>query len=247
LARSVNTFIYNSNAVAQCYREQGIAAGNGNIVYNPIDTESFGQTSPCSELRSEFGLSNQVLLISNVGRPDWWKGHDYFVQAIAEVARERDNIAALIVGQADTAPINQAHYTRLRQLVTELHLSDRVIFTGFRTDIPRIMAASDILVHSASEPEPFGRVVVEGMAAGRPVIATAAGGVTEIIQDQINGLLVPPKNATSMANAILNLLQNPELARTIGERARQHAREHFSVKKHVAAVQQIYQKILSEH
>ena len=89
-------------------------------------------------------------------------------------------------------------------------MSDRVILTGVRSDIPRIMAASDIVVHSASEPEPFGRVIVEAMAAGRPVVATAAGGVLDIIEDQVTGLLVPSKNVTLMAKAIQQFLQNEE-------------------------------------
>jgi glycosyltransferase involved in cell wall biosynthesis len=126
-----------------------------------------------------------------------------------------------------------------------LQLSDHFIFTGFRADVPRIMATSDIVVHSASEPEPFGRVIVEAMAAGRPVVATAAGGPLDIIEDQVTGLLVPPQNAALMAKAIQQLLQNREQATMIGQRAQQVAKERFSVEQHVTAVQRIYQKILA--
>jgi glycosyltransferase involved in cell wall biosynthesis len=100
-------------------------------------------------------------------------------------------------------------------------------------------------VHSSSEPEPFGRVIVEAMAAGRPVVATAAGGVLDIIEDQVTGLLVPPKNATLMAKAIQQLFQNRDQAEMIGQRAQQEAKRRFSVEQHVKAVQRIYQKILS--
>jgi glycosyltransferase involved in cell wall biosynthesis len=82
------------------------------------------------------------------------------------------------------------------------------------------------------------------MAAGRPVIATAAGGVLDIIEDQVNGLLVPPKDAEAMAQALQQLIQDPEQARLMGQRAQQQAQERFSAKHHVAAVQQLYRRIL---
>jgi len=244
LARFVNSFIYISGVVERCYLGQGIPAGRGQVVYNPIDIEAFGQTDHSAALRAELRLADQDWVISNVGRLDWWKGHEDFLQAMAEVVRSQPNVKALIVGAADSDPQNQAYCRRLQQLVIDLGLSGHVIFTGFRTDIPRIMAASDVVVHSSSEPEPFGRVVVEAMAAGRPVVATAAGGVLDIIEDQVTGLLVPPKNATLMAKAIQQLLQNREQARIMGECARQQTSRRFSVKQHVTAVQQIYQRVL---
>ena len=164
---------------------------------------------------------------------------------MAEVIQSQPNTKALIVGAPDSTPSNQAYYQKLQQLVSELRLSDHVVFTGFRTDVSSIMAASDIVVHSSSEPEPFGRVVVEALLAGRPVVATAAGGVLDIVEDQVTGLLVPPKNAALMAKAIQQLLQNREQARAIGQRAQQRSKERFSVKRHVTAVQRIYQEVLA--
>jgi glycosyltransferase involved in cell wall biosynthesis len=245
LARFADSFIYMSRAIEQCYRSQGVHADKGYVVYDPFDLEAFKQINHTDGLRAEFGLTDQDWLISNVGRLDWWKGHDDFLRAMAKVARSQPNGKALIVGAADSTPRNQAYYQRLQQLVTDLGLSDHVVFTGFRTDVPRIMAASDIVVHSSSEPEPFGRVIVEAMAAGRPVVATAAGGVLDIIEDQVTGLLVPPKNATLMAKAIQQLFQNRDQAEMIGQRAQQEAKQRFSVEQHVKAVQRIYQKILS--
>jgi len=244
LGRSVSAFLYISKAVEQFYHSLGIPPDKGHVVHNPVNIESFAQVDGAAELRAEFGVADQDRLISNVGRLDWWKGHDYFLQAMAEVIRSRPNTKALIVGKSDSTPRNQAYCQRLRQLVADLQLSGHVAFTGFRTDVPRIMAASDIVVHSASEPEPFGRTIVEAMAAGRPVVATAAGGVLDIVEDQVTGLLVPPKDAGLMAKAIQHLLQDQEQARLIGRRARQRARERFSVEQHVTAIQHIYRQIL---
>lgn len=245
VARFVDCFVYISRAVRDRYWDQGIPAGQGEVVYNPVNVEAFAQSNHTAELRAELGIADQDRMISNVGRLDWWKGHDDFLRAMAEVIRAQSNARAVIVGKSDARPQNQAYFQQIQRLVQELGLADHVIFTGFRSDIPRIMAASDIVVHSASEPEPFGRVVVEGMAAGRPVIATAAGGVLDIIEDQVNGLLVPPKNAARMAEAIQWLLKDQARARTIGQRAQQCARERFSVEQHVQAVQRVYQMVLS--
>ena len=107
------------------------------------------------------------------------------------------------------------------------------------------MAASDILVHSVSLPEPFGRVIVEGMLAKRPVVATAAGGVLDSIEDQVTGLLVPLQNPSKMAETILWVINHPEQAVCMGETAQQKAKERFSIKQHVFSIQQIYQKILN--
>jgi glycosyltransferase involved in cell wall biosynthesis len=244
LARYVDSFVYISKAVERCYRSQGVPVGRGQVVYNPINVEAFAQADHRMELRAEFGLTDHDWLISNVGRLDWWKGHDDFLRAMAKVTRSQSNVKALIVGAVDSEPRNQAYFQRLQQLVTDLGLSGHVIFTGFRADIPRIMAASDIVVHSASEPEPFGRVVVEAMAAGRPVVATGAGGVLDIIEDQVTGLLVPPRNAALMAKAIQQLLRNREEAEVMGRRAQQQAKRRFSVSQHVTAVQHIYQEVL---
>jgi glycosyltransferase involved in cell wall biosynthesis len=244
LVRSVDAFIYISEAVAELYGSLGVPQNKGHVIYNPVNVGAFESVNPGDVLRSEFGLDNQTHLISNVGRLDWWKGHDYFLQAMAKVVQSYPNTKALIVGTPDMRHSSQAYYQRLQKLVTDLRLSEHVVFTGFRTDIPDIMAASDIVVHSASEPEPFGRVIVEAMASARPVIATAAGGVLEIIEDQVDGLLVPPQDDATMAEAIEHLLQNKGEAEVMGQRARQSVKKRFSVARHTAAVQELYQKIL---
>jgi glycosyltransferase involved in cell wall biosynthesis len=250
LARLVNAFIYISTAVEQAYREGGIRAERGEVVHNPIDVEAFARSysadrnHPNGDLRAELGLDDQDRVVSNVGRLCWWKGHDDFLRAMAEVRRSQPNAKALIVGSADSTSQNQTYYRRLQQLATDLRLSNHVVFTGFRADIPRVMAASDVVVHSASEPEPFGRVVAEAMAAGRPVVATAGGGVLDMVEDGVTGLLVPPGDVTSMAKAIEHFLQDREQARIISQRAQRRARERFSVERHVTAVQRIYRRIL---
>lgn len=247
--RFVNAFIYISQAVAQSYLAWGIPKVRGRVIHNPISLAAFDDNQATHEraaLRRELGLAPQDKVISNVGRLSWWKGQDYFIQAMATVVRTEPQARALIVGEPSTAsPKEVAYYDGLQQLVQHLHLTNHVTFTGFRTDVPRIMAASDVVVHSASEPEPFGRVIVEAMMAGRPLVATAAGGVLEIVEDQETGLLAPPKDAAAMANAITYLLQNPAVAAQVGAAARQRAAARFTVEQHVRQVEAVYEEVLA--
>ncbi len=246
LARFVDAFIYISGAVEALYRSQGIPAERGQVIHNPINTEQFEQVNGAAELRAEFGLDEGDWLISNVGRLDWWKGQDDFLRAMAQVIRSYPNAKALIVGAPGSTAISQAYHRRLQQMVTDLGLFEHVIFTGFRADVPRIMVASDIIVHSASQPEPFGRVVVEAIAAGRPAVATAAGGVLDIVEDRVTGLLVPPRDASQMAQAIIHLLRHREQAQRMGQRAQRYVKEWFSVRRHTAAVQHVYERLLTQ-
>jgi glycosyltransferase involved in cell wall biosynthesis len=246
LAGVVDQFIYMSKAIEQVYRDAGISASQGQVVYDGFTPTVYDAIDPneIASLRTEFGVTDDDWLISNVGRLDNWKGQDYFLEAIAEVVKIHPNVKALLVGAPESTPWNQAYYQKLKQMVVDLDLSKQVIFTGYRSDIPRILAASDIMVHSSSLPEPFGRVVVEGMLARCPVIATGAGGVLDIIDEKETGLLVPPKDAMSMAKAMLWILQDREQAKFMGQRARQRAEQKFSVEQHIAAVQKIYESIL---
>jgi len=107
------------------------------------------------------------------------------------------------------------------------------------------MSALDVVVLSSALPEPFGRTVIEGMAAGRPVIATAAGGVLDIIDDGVNGLLVPSKDSQAMAQAIMTVLSDPARAEQMGRAARQRVAERFAIHHHVAAVQKVYDGLVA--
>jgi glycosyltransferase involved in cell wall biosynthesis len=244
LASFVDAFIYMSRAVEQLYLDLGIPQEKGHVVYDGFNTE-ISAKKQAHECRAELGLTEQDKVITNVGRLDWWKGQDYFLQAIAQLVLSEPNIKALLVGSPDNNSVSQAFHQKLVQMVADLRLSDHVIFTGFRSDVQDLMAASDVVVHSSSEPEPFGRVVVEAQLMGRPVVATGAGGVLDIIQDRETGLLVPPQDADAMAQAIGWLLQNREQAETMGQCSRQRAQERFTVQQHITQVQHIYNSILA--
>lgn len=241
--RFVNKFIYISGAIGADCAAQGIPQDQGVIIHNAVDLGEFALASDPAAVRREFNWTDNERLVGVIGRLDWWKGHDYFLRALAQVKERLPDVRGLIVGAPETSARNRAYFQELRELARSLGLEESVVFTGFRSDVPRLMAALEIVVLSSSAPEPFGRVVIEGMAAGKPVIATAAGGVLDIIEDGVNGLLIPGQDATAMAQAMLRLLLNPELARQIASAARERVGDKFTVQHQAAAVRRVYDSL----
>ncbi len=128
--------------------------------------------------------------------------------------------------------------------VEELELTDRVIFTGARTDVPDLLALADVVVHCSIRPEPFGRVVVEALAAGRPLVAADGGGVVEIVEPDRTGVLVPAGDASALAAAIGRVLDDPDAAAAMGRAGRTAMLERFGVSGHVEAISAIHRRAL---
>ena len=246
LVKLVNYFIYISKHQADHFCRQGIPAVKGRVIHNGIDTSKFAKRYDAGSVRREFGVKNSEPLIGLIGRIDWWKGHEYFIEAMASVIREVPGTKALIVGELAWKNIylNRYYLEKLHSLVQLFDLEDNIIFTGFRSDIPRLLSGMDVVVHASSEPEPFGLVIIEGMAAGKPVVGTAAGGVLDIIEDGVNGLLVPCKDSKAMARAVIQLLSNRTCAEKIAQLGRSSVVEKFTLKKQLSAVQYLYDSLL---
>jgi glycosyltransferase involved in cell wall biosynthesis len=147
-------------------------------------------------------------VVAMVGRISRWKGQDVFLRAFASAFAFSDE-HALIVGSALFG--EKDYEAELLDLVAQLGLGGRVEFTGFVEDVDAVLTGADVLVHASVIPEPFGQVVLEGMAAGLPVIAAASGGPAEIITTEEDGLLVPPGDVRSLAAALVRLRTDPSL------------------------------------
>jgi Glycosyl transferases group 1/Glycosyltransferase Family 4 len=189
------------------------------LVYPGAMLDAFDpRTLPTPEAaRGKLGLPVDGPLVGMVGRLQRWKGMHVFLSAIALVRREHPAVRAVIVGAPhETEP---AYPAELRAQAEALGISDIVMFAGFQANIPEWMQAMDVFVH-ASDREPFGIVVIEAMALGKPVVAGSAGGPAEIIADGEDGLLVPYGNDESLAHAILRYLDDHAFAARVGAAAR---------------------------
>lgn len=239
--------IYISNDVSKHHIALGESKAKSKVIYNGISLSDFEKPSDPSKIREEFACLPDEVLVGLVARIDWWKGHEYFLEAFAEVANKNNNVKGLIIGGLAELSYESSrrYFDKLQAMVPSLGLEKKVVFTGHRSDIPDLVSALDVVVHASSTPEPFGLTVIEAMAAGKPVVATAAGGVLDIIEDGVSGLLVPCKDSKAMARAILLLLSDHDKAEEIGHAAKQRVAEKFTIEKQVASVQMLYDSILS--
>lgn len=238
--------IANSEATAEAYREAG-GRVQVEVVYNGIDEEPFDaiRTLSTSEAREASGLSFDGPLIGVFGRLAEWKGQHVLLKALA--ANVSPAVQAVVVGEALYTDEDRDYAVELRERSSQICLKGRIDFLGQRSDIAMLMRACDIVVHTSVQPEPFGRVIVEGMLAGRPVIASAAGGATEIIEDGVNGLLTPPGDAKALGAAIDRLLNNPELSGRLAEAGRASAIKRFFLDDRVDEINEVIEEVVAEH
>ena len=180
--------------------------------------------------------------VAIVGRLASWKGQHVFIEAARQVLAAGGDAEFLIAGSAMFG--EDDYVAQLEKQVADARLEDRVKFLGFVKDVPGLLDSIDILVHASTTPEPFGQVVIEGMAEGLPVIGTDGGGVREIIVDRENGYLVPMGDADAMAKALQELLSDPEKARKIGRAGYLRVRRHFTAEQTARKVERVYADIL---
>ena len=206
-------------------------------IYNGIDLEKFNPSLNGEDIRNEFKVGLQAPLVGTVGRLDWYKGHQYFLKAARKVIDVIPECHFLIVGDGEKRK-------ELEELTKELNLNKSVIFTGNREDIPQILASLDLFILS-SVSEGFGRSAAEAMACAKPVVATKVGGLPEVVEDNITGDLILPKNPNTLAEAIIVLLQDKEKAQRMGQAGRKRTEKMFSLQHNIRQTVELYEKILS--
>jgi glycosyltransferase involved in cell wall biosynthesis len=243
-SRFADRIIANSDATSRAVA--GRARCPIATVHNGVDTRRFHPGVDGSRFRHDLGINDGSPLIAMVGMFAPWKGQDVFLRAAKQVAERCPSARFVLVGDEIYSTNGHGSYAaRLHALASELELEPRVLFAGYRDDMPQVMASIDLLVHASVQAEPFGRVLIEAMAAGKPVIATRAGGVTEIVVDGETGTLVPPGNAEALAGAMVSAIElSPEGRRRLGRKGRARVEERFSLQRHVDAVTAIYASVL---
>ena len=205
-----------------------------------IDLDGFAPRDDSARTRTDLGIPAGANVVGIVARLSSVKGYGTFFAAAARVAASLPDTIFVVVGGEVLADDDYAHciYTDIERY----GLRDRVIMTGFREDIPRLIAAMDVLV-SASPRESFGLVLAEAAACARPVVASCSGGAEEIVLPGITGLLVPAHDPPAMADAILRILGDPAAAAAMGAAARRHAESHFDLRRMVRAIEAEYMAV----
>ena len=241
-----STAVANSISVADDLR----SIGNFNVesIYNGIDTDTFAPNGPSLDLDSVAGLPPAgpgILRVGLVGTFARWKGHEVFLRALSLMSP-----AAPIRGYIAGGPIYQTNgsqrtITELKELARDLGLSGRVGFTGMLQNPAEAIRALDVVVHASTEAEPFGLVIVEAMACGKPVIVSKGGGASELVQDRVNALTHKPGDAAGLAALIRELAEDPRLRVKLGEAARSTAEKRFSRLRFGKEFVQIYTKLVS--
>ncbi len=224
-----DAMLANSESVAADARQRFGAGVPVHTVYNSVDLERFSPTGPCADLDALAGLpplaaaGTRIGLVGTFAR---WKGHHVFLDALARL-RDLPNVRGYIVGGSIYhTDASQYSGSQLRARADELGLGDRVGFTGKVDDVSAVLRALDIAVHASTEPEPFGLVIAEAMACGRPVVVSRAGGAAEIAQG--GAVFHQPGNSAELADRLRQLAGDPALRASLGAEGREAAVRLFS-------------------
>lgn len=199
--------------------------------YHPDDS---GESS--EKIRREFTIEEDLFVIGAVGRMVWQKGFKYLLKSFPEIMKVCPRSKLLIVGDG---PLRK----ELEDLSKERGIRDNVIFAGFRSDIKEILSAVDVFAVPSLR-EGFPMVTLEAMAMAKPIIATRIDGIIEQITDGVDGILVPPKDPSALTEAVVKVLNDQELARSMGMSARKKVEREFSIEKMVAETEEVYMSVL---
>ncbi|HYM83644.1 MAG TPA: glycosyltransferase [Candidatus Dormibacteraeota bacterium] len=232
LTPEMDKLIAVSRAIVSKIEDEGRTGAPVELIYNGVDLERYDHQEPCCTLRAEYGMEDGSLLVGVVARLEPEKGHPTLLEAWPHVLRQVPDAYLLVVGEG-------SRREALEEQVRELRIGQRVVFTGRRDDVPAVTAALDVAV-LPSYREAQGLTILEAMALSRPVVATNVGGIPEVVQDGVSGLLVPPHDADALAGAIVRLLTDHPFADTLAKAGHDAVHERFCVELMVHAIEAVY-------
>ena len=225
-----------SEGVKNALIKSGIEEGRIAIVYSGIDLSKFDRKFELDALRKEYRVIEGKFIVGNIAHLAEHKGHKYLIESVKIVTEQSPDILFVIVGEGKLK-------LELKSLARKLGVNDKVIFTGFREDIPELLYTFDIFVLS-SYLEGLCTSLMDAMAMRKAIVATNVGGIPEVVKDSINGILVPPKNPEKLAEAILALRNNEGLRKNMGTAGRSIVEEKFSSSRMVLNIEKVYYEVV---
>lgn len=208
------------------------------VICNGVDVKRYERPTDKAQVRSQLGLEPDVRLIAVVATLKEQKGHRYLVEAMSTIAPQHSDVHALFIGDGRLRE-------ELQDQVARLNLAQHVHFLGNRHDVPELLAASDLFV-LPSLWEGLAMALLEGMATGLPIVATEVSGTVQALVPNETGILVPPGDATKLAEAIQEILSDPERAQAMGAAARQRVKAKFSADKQAIEHLTLYRQLLNK-
>ena len=215
------------------------------VIHDGVDVNQYIDNTLGLELRKSLGIRKDDLLVAMVANLSaTMKRHDVFIKMAASLSKNHGNTRFVIFGSHPNKKnriYNESYLyaENLKNMVLKLKLKDNFIWGGFRQNIPELMSAIDILVHPC-EVEGFGRIAIEAMASGKPVVGPKTGGISETVKNDFTGYLVKSMDVDSFAKATEKLISNKTLRTQFGVNAKSHINDNFSISNHVKTIQNIY-------
>jgi L-malate glycosyltransferase len=229
--RQVDRFVTASVAIRAMLLDDGVPADRTVTVHEGVDVDRVAAVDPLN-VREEYWFPPHSLIVGNIAALVPHKGQKYLVDAAALVVHELPEARFLLLGEGELR-------AALEHQIKQLHLAQHVVLAGFRADVLAVLKGLDLFVMS-SVTEGLGTSLLDAMAAGRPIVATAAGGIPEVVVDGETGLLVPPRDAESLAAAILDMLRNGATRQRMADAGFARVRERFSVDRMVDQTLAVY-------
>lgn len=214
------------------------------VIHRGTDPTPFDLNWPPDRIaagRKALGLNPEAPVVAIIGRITRLKGHPVFLDGIAALRERVPDVTALVVG---APPPGKPYDTELRAQAERLGIADRVVFAGARSDVPDLLQLCDVLVSCSTRPESFGRTLIEAMAAGRPVVATAHGGALDIVEEGVTGHLVQPERPDLLAEVLAKVLSAPDRGRGMGVAGQARVAEHFTVDRMVSHTIAVYRELV---
>jgi glycosyltransferase involved in cell wall biosynthesis len=242
VCRFADCVLVNAEAVKDWLISEGYNPAKIVVIPNGVEMSRFKEPANPEKVRRELGIPADSPLVMLVSRLTRQKGVEQFLEAAQRLAPRFADARFVIVGYAN--PAEQDYEDALKALTERLGLTDRVIFTGLRQDVPALLAAATVSAMPSLN-EALSNVLLESMASGAPTVATRVGGTPEAIVDEVTGLLVEPGDSQALADSIARLIEDPVLARRLGDAARKAIEDRYSVEKMVRATEALYLDLLA--
>jgi glycosyltransferase involved in cell wall biosynthesis len=226
-----------SQGIVRALEAGGVSRDKISQVYSAIEAQQYQSDVTPDVIRAELGLHAEGAVLAVIAQLIERKGHRFLLAAMAQVLQAFPQTQLLFLGEG-------ALEENLRARVSDLGLTERVVFAGYRDDVGRVLQAIDILIHPATM-EGFANVAMQAGAAEKPVITTDVGGMPESVADKETGLVVPPQNPNALAEAIISLLADPTRSRAMGAAGKQRVESRFTIEAMVSGTLEIYQQLLN--